>query len=222
MSTKIYADHDPTFKTLLLQQALATGGFYTGAIDNWWGPRSQDAYEAFLDHQNGTPAPRLENEENRYRDINQAGRDLIQHFEGLYLTAYQDEVGIWTIGWGHTGLVHNDGTVHKGRTITREEAEQLFSHDMDVFEGRVGRLIDVPLNDNEFSALVSFDFNTGGLEDSTLRKLLNTGDRAGAANQFARWNKGTVNGRIVVLPGLTRRRASEKNLFLGKLPCIVA
>lgn len=219
--TKVFRDKDPSLKSLLLQSDLSDRGFYTGALDNWWGPRSEDAYDAFLASANGVAQPQVPSSStqlaNYFRDTNADGVALIKHFEGLYLTAYQDEVGIWTIGWGHTGLKHNDGTVYKGRKITQDEAEQLLRYDLDNFEGRVSKFITVPLNDNEFAALVSFDFNTGGLGDSTLRTLLNKGDRAGAAEQFGRW----VYAGGKKLNGLVRRRASEKNLFLSKQPYIV-
>lgn len=209
----IHIAKDPTLKSLLLQEALKTRGLYTGEIDNWWGPRSTDAYQAFLTAQTPAPAGLT----NSFRDISADGIALVKHFEGLYLKAYQDSVGVWTIGWGHTGLTHKDGTVKAGRVITRDEAGTLLRYDMDFFEGRVCRFISVPLSDDEYAALVSFDFNTGGLGDSTLRRKLNAGDRAGAANEFQRWNK--AGGRV--LAGLTRRRKSERNLFLGKRPFIV-
>jgi len=142
----------------------------------------------------------------------QRGIDLIKHFESLFLKAYQDAVGVWTIGWGHTGLKHNDGTVCKGRTITEDEATELLRHDLRSFAERVTKLVKVPLNDDQFSALVSFDFNTGSLHKSTLLKLLNKGDYAGAAAEFPKWNK--AGGQV--LRGLTRRRKSEQNLFNGK------
>lgn len=143
--------------------------------------------------------------------ISDAGLSLVRHFEGLYLTAYQDEVGVWTIGWGHTGLTHEDGSVFAGRNITETEAVELLKHDMGAFEQRVDRLVSVPLNQCQFDALVSFDFNTGGLENSTLRRLLNAGDYWGAACQFDRWNR--AGGQV--LRGLVRRRASERDLFCG-------
>src|SRR6266498_1702606 len=121
------------------------------------------------------------------RHINQRGLDLVKHFEDLYLKAYKDEVGIWTIGYGHTGLKHNDGTVYPGRIITEEQANNLLAYDMGVFEDRVNRLVTATLTDDQFSALVSFDFNTGGLEGSTLLRLLNSEDYQGAADQFLRW-----------------------------------
>jgi lysozyme len=151
------------------------------------------------------------------RYINQRGLELVKHFESLYLKAYQDSVGVWTIGWGHTGIKHNDGTVHKGRTISEEDAERLLKHDMQSFAERVENLITVPLNNDQFDALVSFDFNTGSLNKSTLRKKLNAGDYEGAAEEFPRWNK--AGGKV--LRGLTRRRKSEQNLFNGKEDYIV-
>jgi GH24 family phage-related lysozyme (muramidase) len=214
----IYYDKDPSLKSLLVQEALAAKGYYTGELDNWFGPRSQDALAAY---QKGmrpaveeTPTTSLA---NLFRDISADGVELIKHFEGLYLTAYLCPGGVWTIGYGHTGLKHKDGTVYRGRKITQETAEELFRHDIDAFEGRVMRLISVPLNDDEFAALVSFDFNTGGLADSTLRRKLNAGDRAGAADELLRWNR--AGGKV--LAGLTRRRKSERNLFLGKRPYLV-
>ncbi len=151
------------------------------------------------------------------RVINQRGEALIKHFESLYLSAYEDLTGVLTIGWGHTGLTHQDGTVFPGREITEAEAEKLFRHDMDNVERRVTNALQVKINDDQFSALVSFEFNVGGLHDSTLLRMLNAGDHLGAANQFLRWNKATDkrDGKKKVVDGLTRRRLSEARLFCG-------
>lgn len=89
-----------------------------------------------------------------------AGRQLIKGFEGLKLVAYKCEAGIWTIGWGHTGKVDGRPIV-AGMTITKEKAEDLFNEDVINCENGVKSLIKVPLNDNEFGALVSFVFNLG-------------------------------------------------------------
>lgn len=151
------------------------------------------------------------------RHISQRGIELIKHFEGLFLKAYKDPVGIWTIGYGSTGLQHKDGTVYPGRTITKPEAEELLKYDMHQFEARVQTFVKVPLTDDQFAALVSFDFNTGGLGRSTLLKKLNAGDYIGASRQFLRWDK--AGGKT--LRGLTRRRQSEMNLFLGNEKYII-
>jgi len=151
------------------------------------------------------------------RYINERGLKLVKHFESLFLKAYKDPVGIWTIGWGHTGIRHNDGTVFSGRTITEADAHELLKHDMQTFCERVVSFVKVPLNDDQFDALVSFDFNTGALHKSTLLKKLNAGDYQGAADELPKWNK--AGGKV--LRGLTRRRESERNLFLGKEKFIV-
>jgi len=182
-----------------------------GALDGDFGPKTQAAIADFEARQKTAPPA------YGGRSVNQAGVALVKAFEGLRLDAYEDEVGIWTIGYGHTGLVHNDGTVFEGRTITVAEAENLLQYDLQNFAKRVEAGATVLLSDNQFAALVSFDFNTGGFLGSTLQKKLNDKDYAGAADEFLRWNK--AKGKE--LAGLTRRRKSERNLFLGINPFIV-
>lgn len=140
------------------------------------------------------------------RRINQAGLDLVKAFEGFRGTAYQDAVGVWTVGWGSTQ------NVRPGMTVTREQAERLLRKDLADAEAAVARLVKVPLTDNEHAALVSFAFNLGqgNLAKSTLLRKLNAGDKAGAANEFLRWNR--AGGKV--LRGLTRRREAERALFL--------
>jgi lysozyme len=161
------------------------------------------------------PASGDTRDDSRY--ISQRGIDLIKHFEGCYLTAYKDSVGVWTIGYGHTGLVHKDGTVKAGRKITQAEAEELLRYDLRNFAKRVQEGTTAPLTDDQFAALVSFDFNTGGFLKSTLRAKLNQGLYAAAADELLKWDK--AGGRT--LSGLTRRRRSERRLFLGEAEPIV-
>jgi len=143
--------------------------------------------------------------------INQAGLELIKTFEGLELEAYIDPVGIWTIGYGHTG------DVREGMMISPGQAEELLRKDVSRTEKGVSNVINQNVHENEFSALVSLAYNIGNsaLASSTALKRLNLGDRLGAAQAIEWWNKGRVNGRLVELPGLTRRRAAEKALFLN-------
>lgn len=137
--------------------------------------------------------------------ISKAGLDLIKQFEGLYLKAYRCPAGVPTIGYGHTA------GVAMGQTITQQQADDYLRRDVRQFERAVARLVTVPLTQGQFDALVSFAFNLGegALAQSTLLRLLNAGDYAGAAAQFERWNK--AGGRV--LPGLVRRRAAERALF---------
>lgn len=166
-----------------------------------------------------SPAPQLTEKahpilkETASRKISKDGLELIKEFEGLYLKAYKDPVGVWTIGYGHTGVKHRDGSVKSGLTITKQQAEKMLETDLSTkYSPDVNKLVKVPLLQREFDALVSFHFNTGALGRSTLLKKLNAGDKSGAAKEFPRWNK--AGGKV--LRGLTRRRSAEKALFLGQ------
>lgn len=144
--------------------------------------------------------------------ISDKGISLIKQFEGLRLTAYQDSVGVWTIGYGWTQPV--DGkTIRPGMTIKEETAERLLRTGLVGYESDVSKLVKVKLTQGQFDALVSFAYNLGAraLSTSTLLQKLNAGDYAGAADEFPRWNK--AGGKI--LPGLTRRREAERALFLS-------
>lgn len=170
------------------------------------------------------------------RDVPQQAIDLIKSFEGIpdgdpstvNLDAYLDPVGIWTIGWGHAIVYQGSflrGPENKAVArslypggITIPQAEALLRGEL-VNTGRdVLNLVKVSLDDNQFAALLSFVFNTGAgnFGQSTLLKMLNAGDRAGAADQFLVWNKSRKDGVLIELPGLTRRRTAERALFLGQ------
>lgn len=137
--------------------------------------------------------------------LSKSGVELIQSFEGLRLGAYQDSVGIWTIGYGHTK------GVRPGQVITKARADDLFMEDVREFEESVAACVHVPITQPQFDALVSFCFNLGAarLRSSTLLKMLNQQDYDGASQQFGRWTR--AGG--VVLAGLVKRRAAERELF---------
>lgn len=138
---------------------------------------------------------------------NAAGVALIEEFEGCRLTAYQDSVGVWTIGYGHTGP-----DVHIALRITQAQADALLAEDLASFEKCVNDAVSHSITPNQFAALVSFAYNLGcqALRGSTLLHLLNQGDVSGAADQFQYW----THAGGVILPGLVRRRVAEKALFL--------
>ncbi len=106
------------------------------------------------------------------------GIELIKDFEGCKLKDYQDSVGVWTIGYGHTkGFKAIDGKppkLSKNEVITQKQAEQLLIEDLVDAENAVNRYVEVEINQDMFDALVSFTFNlgTGNLQSSTLLKLL--------------------------------------------------
>jgi lysozyme len=130
---------------------------------------------------------------------NDAGLQLIESFEGLRLTSYQDSVGVWTIGYGHTQ------GVRQGQTITQQQAQAFLQQDLGVAEAAVNRL-GLTLTDNQFAALVSFTFNLGA---GNLNKLMKNG-LAAVPDRILLFDH--AGGRA--LPGLTRRRQAERALYL--------
>jgi len=142
------------------------------------------------------------------RNVNAEGLKIIKQWEGLKLTAYKDGGGVWTIGYGHTSAA-GAPIVKQGMKITNEEAERILRNDLDKFEADVVRLVKVPLNDNQFAALVSFHFNTGALGKSTLLKKLNKGDYKSVPSELMKW----VNDNGKRVQGLVNRRSAEVGLW---------
>lgn len=136
-------------------------------------------------------------------------RSLIQAWEGFSPTVYRDAAGLPTIGYGH--LLTKGETYPQG--ITRMQALALLDKDMRTAVTAVDKGVTVPTTDNQRAALISLAFNigAGAFGRSTLLRRLNAGDAAGAADQFAAWNK--AGGRVI--QGLVNRRAAEKQLFLS-------
>ncbi len=139
------------------------------------------------------------------RQINDAGIALIKATEGLRLEAYQDSVGIWTIGYGHTGT-----DVHQGEVITEAEADDLLRYDLQIAEECVESTCP-GLSDNRFAACVSFVFNLGcsAFKHSTLVKMIWAEDWDAAAAEFQRWDR--AGGKVLI--GLVNRRRAEAELF---------
>ena len=136
------------------------------------------------------------------KKINDEGLDLIKSFEGCKLTAYKDAVGIWTIGYGHTS------GVCKGMIITQERADEMLRSDLGIFEAKVSKYDDeYNFTSNEFSALVSFAYNIGSIDQLT---------------NFGRRTKKEIADKILLyvhaggkqLTGLKKRREAERTLFL--------
>lgn len=144
-------------------------------------------------------------------EISSRGLDLIAQFEGFVDHIYKDAAGHPTIGYGHL-LKEGEERRFRGG-ITRSEGKSLLREDANVAERAVNSYVRVPLNQNQFDALVSFTFNvgSGNFRNSTLLKKLNNGDYKGASNEFLRWVR--AGGRV--LAGLQRRRNAERKMFLG-------
>lgn len=156
------------------------------------------------------PAPDSLNGANAWLAINDRGLDLIRHNEGLRLRSYY-LAGQWLIGYGHAG------TAKEGMLITEAEADRLLISDVREAEAAVRRLVSVPVNENEFSALVSLAYNMGpsAFAGTQVLQKLNANDRAAAANAFRHLVAADIRGERVVLESLKRRRAGERALFLA-------
>lgn len=148
---------------------------------------------------------------------------LIEKLEGFSSTPYPDQAGLWTIGYGHL-IKPGDGywspdNPNGKNVVTRAEASAQLDEDMAVARDAVTRSVRVPLTDNQFSALVSLAYNigAGAFQSSTLLSLLNSGDYAAAADQFAVWNKihDPETHELIVSNGLTTRRETERETFLA-------
>jgi lysozyme len=137
--------------------------------------------------------------------INDKGRKIIEDYEGCRLEAYLCPAGRWSIGYGHTG------DVKPGDKVTQHQAEVILEYDLHRVEKAVGDLAP-KANANQFSSLVSFAYNVGtdALRTSKLLKRFLAGGPLAAAAEFDKWTH--VDGNV--LPGLVRRRAAEKALFL--------
>ena len=143
------------------------------------------------------------------RQLPDSAIEIVTRFEGCELKSYQCPAGVWTIGYGCTG-----GNIVPGLVITEEVAEEWLHRDLTEVMGRVLKLIQIPLSDNELAAILSFVYNVGigNFQSSTMYRKLLSHDYAGAADEFPRWTRAAGK----VLPGLIKRRAAEKELFLKK------
>ena len=153
------------------------------------------------------PRPRFCKVENKMI-ISIPGVELLTHFEGLKLEAYQDSVGVWTIGYGHTkGVV-------SGMKVTESQANNLLRTELIEYQNYINEMVNVELSQCQFDALVCWVYNLGptNLRSSTLLKLLNQGDKFLVPEQIRRWNK--AGGKV--LKGLVRRREAEALMFAGR------
>ena len=145
------------------------------------------------------------------------GIKLVQSFEGCEkksgdgsFLAYPDPAtggDPWTIGWGTTGP-----DVKKGLVWTQKQCDDRFSSDLGAFASKVDAALGgAPTSQNQFDAMVCFAYNVGmgNFSSSTLLKKHKAKDYAGAAAEFAKWNKANKK----VMAGLTRRRAAEAALY---------
>jgi lysozyme len=146
--------------------------------------------------------------------VNKLGINMMHHFEGCKLQAYQCSAKVWTIGWGNT-YYQDKKPVKQGDKVTQEQANELFEMIMNEFAIEVRNALTKEVNENQFSALVCFAYNVGigNLKKSTLLRKVNVNPNDETiALEFAKWNK--AGGKV--LNGLVRRRKAEADLYFTK------
>jgi lysozyme len=140
-------------------------------------------------------------------ELSDAGVAVLRDREGCKLTAYQDSVGVWTIGVGHTAAA-GEPIPAPGMTITQEEADAIFDEDLDAYEATVNEVVTAEMAQNEYDAFVSICFNIGqgGFAESTFVARFNAGDKEGCARAILWWD---------TPPEIISRRQGEQVQFLG-------
>ena len=148
------------------------------------------------------------------KSVPAVGLNLIKEFEGFESQAYVDTDGTPVIGYGLSKI--SGKSVQLGDRISVVQADNALNRQMQVIQQELKQVIQIELSDRQLSAVASLAFNTGvdPIKESTLVSKINSGDSLGAADEFLRWDKADVNGSLVQLPGLTRRRQAERKLFL--------
>ena len=138
--------------------------------------------------------------------------NMIKMFEGFRAKPYKCPAGVPTIGYGSTFYSNGKKVTLKDKPITEQDATNLLTTVVTNFSSGVSKLLKIQVTQNQFDALVDFAYNVGigNLKSSTLLKKVNAKNFSGAALEFIKWNKAVGK----VLPGLTKRRTAEKDLFI--------
>lgn len=150
------------------------------------------------------------------KPVSKIATDIIKEFEGFKDYAYIDTDGTPVIGYGLSRI--GGIPVQVGDRISSAQAEAALHAHLREIDRELQKIIKVELNERQLSALASISFNVGvsAISESTLVRKINAQDYAGAANEFLRWDKANLRGRLVQMPGLSRRRAAERELFMSK------
>ena len=149
--------------------------------------------------------------------ISKEGIALIKKFEGIELQAYQDSVGVWTIGYGHTK------GVKEGDNISLKQAEAMLEEELEEYEGYINNMVKVRLEQNQFDALVAWVYNLGptNLAQSTLLKVLNKAIYEEVPYEIRRWNKAitapsnSVPRPVFIVVGLNAFQTIFSQMFVA-------
>ncbi|CAJ2944236.1 glycoside hydrolase [Burkholderia pseudomallei] len=148
-----------------------------------------------------------------------AAATLIAGFEGWKNDVYVDPVGRLAVCAGHDSTGPDGKPLKLGTRYTDDVCSYLLGEDVATAQAAVDRAVTVSLSYGEQTAYTSFVYNlgVGNFRSSTMLRKLNAGDHVGACRELPRWNKGTIDGKKVVLPGLVKRRDAEMQACLSAL-----
>lgn len=155
------------------------------------------------------PARNMPTADNSAMSLNADGLEIIKTSRGLTLSASMDD-GDWHIGYAHTA------TATEGQTLTVPQAEDLLLADLQPVQDGVRRMVTVPLNENEYAALVSFAESIGveNFGQTDVYRNLQNGRRDAAAEALSQHTIANVNGELIQMPSLMERRERERGLFM--------
>ncbi len=137
--------------------------------------------------------------------------DFIKSKEKYAAKPYTCSAGRLTIGYGH--VIQPDESM---KFVTKERAEKILAEDIGKIEEQLAKVMDIPLKQNQYDAIVSLVFNIGvnAFHRSTALKRIKSGDLSLVPDEMRRWDKINVNGKKVVSEGLKQRRQEESKIFL--------
>ena len=141
---------------------------------------------------------------------------VIKQFEGFRAKPYKDSAGIPTIGYGTILYPDGKAVTMKDPAVTEPEAEVFLRYQMKLKSKTIATYVTRAATLHQAAAMLSLTYNigTGALKKSTVLRKFNLGDIPGSADAFLMWDKAVVDGQLVVVPGLHKRRVQEREIFL--------
>ena len=141
---------------------------------------------------------------------------IIKQFEGFRATPYKDSAGIPTIGYGTIQYPNGKAVTMKDTAVTKLQAEGFLSFEMSKKSVAIAPCLQRRATLHQAAAMLSLTYNigTGAFKGSTVLRKFNAGDIPGSADAFLMWDKATVDGQLMVVPGLHKRRVQERTIFL--------
>lgn len=147
---------------------------------------------------------------------------VVKKYESFSAKPYLCPAGRWTIGYGTTRYPNGVKVGPNDATITEAQASAYLTFSLSRVGIEIQRLLKRKATEHQLAAMAILCYNIGvgahdgvkgDFADSTLLEKFNAGNLKGAADEFPKWNKARVQGQLVPLVGLTKRRGEERAIF---------